>query len=196
LKNLAASLLCALLPYAAVADAQDVAPYPIYMRVDSGWVGFFAKGGEYARYQMSGANVQFQDATHMLLGRVGLMVTFADRKNLVGPDLLVAHAHWEEDYWHGHAAKVDTLTRTELASGRSDVRVTELTVWNTSGGKLGIDLVGLEATDGVFAFAFSPASDSTSATVRRFVQGLSLVRKPLTREEAARIADSLKKRPP
>lgn len=172
-------------------------PAPAYVRVDSGWIGLFGRDSAYARYQVIGPNVQLQDAGRILLKPgLGLMVTFADRREFPGPDLLVAHAKWETDYWRGRATRVDTATRTDLAAGRNDVRVTELTLYNAAGAKLGIDLVGLRAPSGVFAFAFSPAGPAADSAVTRFLSTLSLVARPLGPQELARLSDSLKSRRP
>lgn len=124
---------------------------------------------------------------------LGLMITFVEKKELAGPDLLSAHAHWEAGYWREHAARVDTATRLDLADRRDDVRVTQLTMRNAAGEKLIICLVGLRAADGVFAFGFSPASSSADSVIRSFVRSVDVVRRPLTPTELARISQSLKK---
>lgn len=195
LRQLAASgtiALAMLLSVPGHACAQD-RPAPVYVRVDSGWLGLFGHGGEYARFPVVGRQVQLQDAAHILVTpSLGLMVTFVDSADVAGPDPLAAHARWEADYWREHAARVDTTHRLELEAGRRDVRVTQLTIWNARGEKLAIYLVGLRAADGVYAFAFSPATPAAGATVARFVKSLRIVHHPLTAAEVAQISRAAK----
>jgi hypothetical protein len=185
------------LPIALGAQQPTGAGAPTYIRIDSGWIGLFGQEGAYARYLLAGPDVQLQDAGHILLRQgLGLSVSFVAGKELAGPDPLTAHASWEAAYWRGRAARVDTATRADLAAGRSDVRVTQLTMHNAAGATLGIDLVGLRAPSGVYAFGFSPAGPAADSAVTRFVASLRLVPRPLGPEELAHLSDSLRSRSP
>lgn len=185
-------LIAALLhPLAAIrAQTPDG---PVYVRIDSGWLGLFGRGNEYARFSLIGRDVQLQDATHILVRKsLGLMISFVENKDLAGPDPLTAHVRWEADYWRQHSARLDTATRSDLADRRADLRVSELTSWNRAGEKLGMYLIGLRASEGVFVFAFSPASAATNAEVIRFVRSLQLVDRSLTAAEVARISRAVR----
>ena len=192
---LPALLWIALLAPLTQLHAQDSTDQPIYIRSDSGWVGLFGHGAEYARFTIPGTDAQFQDATHILVSPgVGLMLNFVATSELAGADRLGAHARWEADYWREHAANVDTVTRSELSRGRTDVRVTQLTLQNAAGQRLGIYIIGELTADGVFAYAFSPADEAGDEMVRQFVRSIALVHRPLTPAEAKRVSASMKRR--
>ena len=54
-------------------------------------------------------------------------------------------------------------------------------------------LVAQRTADGVFAYAFSPAKAAGDRMIRQFVRSLSIVSRPLTEAEVARLSSSLKK---
>jgi hypothetical protein len=165
----------------------------MYVRTDSGWLGLFPHGTEYARFPLNGPAVQLQNANSVLVTpNLGLSIEFADKKDLDGPDLLSAHARWEANYWREHADSLATELRADLAGSRQDVRVTQFTVLS-GGGTLVIYLVGLRSADRVFAFGFSPAGAGADSVVTQFVRQLELVHRPLDPAEVKRIIQSLKK---
>lgn len=190
---LAALQFVALLRPAGVLRSQEPGSEPTYVRVSSGWLGLLGHGNEYARFPIIGHDVQLQDGYHVMIQPgLGLMITFAEKTDLTGSDLLSAHVRSEATYWRDHAAKVDTVRRRDLESGRNDVRVTELRLSSPSGDKMIIDMIGLRATDGVFAFGFSPAGTAaTDSVVMRFVHTLEVVGRPLTAAEVARLSHSV-----
>lgn len=188
------AIVMAVLLHASPLLSQESSSVPSYVRVDSGWLGLFGHGNEYARFLVMGPNVQIQDANHLMVRpNLGLMNSFVGKQELNGSDLLLAHARWEADYWRDHAARVDTSTRLDLARGRADVRVTRFTLWNPAGDKMIVALVGLRTSDGVYAFAFSPAGPAVDKIVSRFVQSLEIVHRPLTPQEIAFVSQSVKR---
>jgi hypothetical protein len=192
---LPALLYIALLAPLAQLHAQESTDQPLYVRGDSGWVGLFGHGADYARFMSPGTDAQFQDATHMIVSPgVGLMISFVATSELAGADRLRAHAQWEADYWREHAASVDTVTRRDLSGARTDVRVTQLTVHNAAGQRLAMYIIGERTADGVFAYAFSPADEAGDEMVRRFVESVTLVHRPLTAAELERVSASIRRR--
>src|SRR2546430_4233718 len=81
---LSASILLLLSPaFAATA----LPPDPIYIRVDNGWKGFYAKNDQFVEYLLSGSEVKLQDPYHILLApRVGLFVDYVSKNEFAGGD--------------------------------------------------------------------------------------------------------------
>ena len=67
---------------------------PIYVKTSNGWNAAYAHGNEYAEFRVIGNGAKLQDAYYILLQkRVGMMVSFVDKKELQNDtDLLSAHA--------------------------------------------------------------------------------------------------------
>jgi hypothetical protein len=167
---------------------------PVFVRADSGWIGLFGHGSEYARFLVPGRGAQLQDAGRILIRPgLGLSVTFVANAELSGVDVLRAHAQWEADYWRAQGAKVEAVTRDDITGIRSGVRVTVLTLRNRAGATMAMYLVAQRTADGVFAYAFSPAKAAGDKMIRQFVRSLTIVSRPLTQAEVARLSSSLKK---
>jgi hypothetical protein len=167
---------------------------PVFVRADSGWIGLFGHGSEYARFLVPGRGAQLQDAGRILIRPgLGLSVTFVANAELPGVDVLRAHAQWEADYWRAQGAKVDAVTRAGLTGIRSGVRVTVLTLRNRAGATMAMYLVAQRTADGVFAYAFSPANAAGDRMIRQFVRSLAIVARPLTPAEVTRLSSSLKR---
>ncbi len=177
--------------------APPLPPDPAYVQLDDGYRGFWAQPGEYVEYTLPGG-VQLQDAYHILLApETGLMLTFADRKDLAAgkgrpvedKSMLQAHRDWELAYWREHAPKVESKPRDDLAGGRHDLMVTEIAVQGPDQSSLKALLIGVAAKNGVFAFSISPATPELDAMVRRFIASIKVVHKRLDLPaEAKRIA--------
>jgi hypothetical protein len=151
-----------------------------YIRSDGAWEGYWPHGNdEYVEYTVSG-KAELNDGFHILLKPgLGLMLTFADRRNFVpGPNLLEAHKQWELAYWRQKADHVEARDRSDLAGGRSDIKITELNL-TQAGEPMRAYLIGAAAPDGVFAFAVSPVSAKDDALVRRIVDSIRVVNHPL-----------------
>jgi hypothetical protein len=138
------------------------------------------------------AQAQLNDGFHILLKPgLGLMLTFADRTKFgPGANLLDAHRQWELAWWRKKADRVEARDRSDLAGGRSDVRITELDLVQ-EGRPMKAYLVGAAAPDGVFVFAISPVSAGDDALVRKIVDSIRVVNHPLDiAAEAERIKGS------
>lgn len=182
------------------AAQRDARSNIVYVRGDSGWEGYWPRGGEYVQYALGG-NAELNDGFHVLLRPgLGLMLTFAERKKfaaapgLPAPDLLEAHKQWELAYWRAQAGEVEARDRGDLAGTRHDVKVTELRL--TQNGKpLRAYLIGAAAPDGVFVFAISPVAADDDALVKRIVASIRVVPHPLDPAEVARIKGKAAARP-
>lgn len=151
-----------------------------YIRSDGAWEGYWPRGdAEYVEYTVSG-KAQLNDGFHIVLKPgLGLMLTFADRRKFAsGPDLLEAHKQWELAYWRRKAGQVEARDRSDLAGGRSDIKITELSL-TQEGEMMRACLIGAAAPDGVFAFAVSPVSTGDDALVRRIADSIRVVKHPL-----------------
>lgn len=162
---------------------------PIYIRSTSGWNGYFAHGDEYAEYSMNGPDVKLQDPYHIQLKQqLGMMVTFADKSQFGNGDLLTAHAEWELAYWRQNAAGVESRTRTDLNSGRNDLRITEFKLQNRAGQHMTIYMIALASEDGVFVLSISPADPSVDSFVGEIAGSFQLVHHSLDQDELKKLS--------
>lgn len=160
--------------------AEPLPPDPVYMRIDNGWRGFYARNDEFLEYSVEGKEVELQDAYHVLIKPgLGLMVTFAKKENFgADKDVLKAHRQWEVEYWRKNSNKVDVADRSDLRSARRDVMVTELGVHGKNADQfLSIYLITLASKDGVYVFAISPASRDNDELVKSFIRSIKLINK-------------------
>lgn len=167
-----------------------------YIRGAENWEGYWPRGDEYVEYTLSG-KAQLNDGFHVQLRPgLGLMITFAERGQFApAPDLLEAHKQWELAYWRKQAGKVEARDRSDLAGGRSDVKITEIALVQ-NGKPLKAYLIGAAAPDGVFVFAISPVTSKDDALVRRIVDSIRVVRHPLDiAAEAERAKAAMKHAP-
>jgi len=165
-------------------------PDPVYVAVDGGYVGIWARPAEYVEYALKG-EIKLQDAYHVLLAPgTGMMMTFADKRELgPGKDLLASHRKWELAYWRAHAARVESRDRSDLAGARHGLMVTEITAFSQDGSSLTAYMIAVAAKDGVFVFSISPAAPELDAAVREFVASIKVEHRRLDlRAEAMRIA--------
>ncbi len=186
-----------LVPAAALAGApveapagDSLPPEPVYVKLDNAWVGIYARGDQYVEYPLVGKDVRPQDASHILLKpNLALMVTFADKAKFGEEgDLLEAHRQWEIEYWRKEAGAVEARNRDDLAGGRQDLKVTEITVPREKGTQLKAYLIGLAMNDGVFVFAISPADAKIDPMVKKLIASIRLVNERLDlKAEAKRI---------
>jgi hypothetical protein len=167
---------------------------PIYLKTSNGWNGAYAHGNEYAEFRVIGNGAKLQDAYHILLQkRVGMMVSFVDKKELQNDsDLLSAHAQWEIKYWHQHASRVESNIREDLIGTRNDVKITEIRVYNDKGAQMSSYLIGLAAKDGVFVLSVSPAKKDIDPLVKELVSSFKLVPRNLDAEETKRLSSEAK----
>ena len=195
MKRLAQLLLLGGLMPLLVKGVQAEPPKdPIYVKTSNGWNAAYAHGNEYAEFRVIGNGAKLQDAYHILLQKgVGMMVSFVDKKELQNDsDLLSAHAQWEIDYWHQHAARVESSIRKDLMGARKDVKVTEIRVYNDKGAQMSSYLIGLPAKDGVFVLSVSPAKKDVDPLVKELVSSFKLVPRNLDAEETKRLSSEAK----
>jgi hypothetical protein len=195
MKRLARLLLLGTLILLPVKGVQAETPKdPIYVKTSNGWNAAYAHGNEYAEFRVIGNGAKLQDAYHVLLQKgVGTMVSFVDKKELQNDgDLLSAHAHWEINYWHQHASRVESNAREDLTGIRKDVKVTEVKVYNDKGAQMSSYLIGLAARDGVFVLSVSPAKKDVDPLVKELVNSFKLVPRYLDAEEAKRLSSEAK----
>jgi hypothetical protein len=174
---------------------------PIYIRLENGWKGLYPLEDDYAEFSLKGSQIQLQDAHHIFLKpaegqkpSVGMMITFADKKQFsAGNDLLSDHAQWELAYWRQHASKVESSNRDDLGGMRSDLRVTEIRLYNNQGARLNVYLVALATSQGVLVMSISPADGSIDPLVREIVSSLKLVHQRLNPDEVKRLAAEVRK---
>ncbi len=191
-RNLPALLLAACLLAAGFLPAGARAAEPgsegaAYIRLDDAWKGFWPHGAEYVEYSV-GADAQPQDAMHVMLRPgMGMMLTYADKKNFTsGKNLLEAHREWELAYWRKNAGKVESKNREDLAGGKPDVLVTEIALPQQDGPDMVLYLVGAAARNGVFVFALSPVTADDDAMVRQLVASIKVQHKRLDLKAEAR----------
>jgi|SRR5215813_14238533 len=179
-------LLCATLSFAG----GPVPNVPIYIRIDNGWKGLYAVGDDYAEYSFRGSEVKLQDPYHILLKpSVGMMVTFADKQQFASSnDLLSDHLQWELAYWGKNASRVESAPRDDLSGMRSDLKVTELRLYNSQGARLNVYLIALACPQGVLAFAVSPADGSIDPQIREIAASFKLVHRRLDADEVKRLS--------
>src|SRR5437016_376606 len=192
---LSASILLLLSPaFAATA----LPPDPIYIRVDNGWKGFYAKNDQFVEYLLSGSEVKLQDPYHILLApRVGLFVDYVSKNEFAGGDsnLLESHSKWVVDYWRKKADSVERKSRDDLSEKRKDLKVTELTIKGKDNPPIKMHVIGLASGDGLFVFSISSPETNIDSMVREFVATIKLVHERLdVQEEVARIKQGLGKK--
>ena len=155
-------------------------PDPIYMRIDNGWKGFYARNNEFVEYSIIGPDVKLQDPYHIWIQpELGLMVTFADKKEFgSSKDILESHKQWEIEYWRKQVKKVEAIVRNDLCRTRRDILVTELRIYDGNTDQfIGVYIIAIASKEGVFVFAISPANNSIDELVKAFIGGVKLVNK-------------------
>lgn len=129
---------------------------------------------------MIGKEVKPQDPYHIQVQAkpfVGIFVTFADKKQFgSGNNILEAHRQWEIEYWRKEAKKVETKNRSDLANPKSNIMVTEFSIWGHKPDQFMTSyMVAIPANDGVYAFSISPAKTATDEFVKSFIGTIKLV---------------------
>jgi len=150
------------------------------MILENGYRGFFARNNEFLEYSVIGKEVKPQDAYHIQAQAkpfLGIMVAFADKKQFnSGTNMLEAHRHWEMEYWQKQAKKVEAKDRSDLASAKSGVMVTEFSVWGHKPDQfLTMYMVAIPSNDGVYVFSISPTKNTTDDFVKSFIGTIKLV---------------------
>jgi hypothetical protein len=189
------TLLTALLAGACLIStaAQAAKPAPsgaAYIRLDAGWQGYFPHQAEYVQYTLDG-DAQPQDAFHVMLKPgMGMMITFADKKQFsAGKNLLEAHREWELGYWRKQVNKLESKNRDDLAGGQSGLMVTEIDMQQPNGPGMRVYMIGAESNDGVFVFSLSPVEAADDAMVKKLISSIKVEHKPLDlKAEAKKIA--------
>ena len=163
---------------------------PIYIRTDNGWKGVYGIEDQYAEYSFTGSEVKLQDPYHILLKpSVGMMVAYADKSQFAfSGDLLNDHLQWEVAYWSKRASRVESVPRTDLSGMRSDLRVTELRLYNNQGAKLSVYLIALAFPQGVLSLAISPADGSIDPQIREIADSFKVVHRRLDPDEVKQLA--------
>lgn len=194
-------LIVSLMFPSAAGLAQGPIPKdPIYVRIGNGWMGLYGHDDEYAQYSLRGSDIKLQDAYHALFNPgLGAMVAFADKKEFGDqPDLLTAHLQWELAYWRKHAAKVESAARDDLGGARTDLRVTEIKVYNDKGSQINVYCLALASKQGVFVLSISGPSESAGASIdsllKETADSFRLVRRPLDAEEVKRVSMEIRSR--
>jgi len=182
--------------------AQDEIPKdPLFIRIQDGWLGLFPHEDEYARYALKGSDVKLEDPYHAHLNQhLGVMVTFANKTEFGDkPDLLTAHRQWELAYWREQAAKVESNARDDLSGGRTDLKITEIRLYNNQGSQLRMYCVALASKEGVFVLSVSGPNESIPGSIDSLVKEMAdsyrLVRRPLDAAELKRVVSELKAKP-
>jgi len=192
---LSASILLLLSPAFA---ATPLPPDPVYIRVDNGWKGFYAKNDQFVQYLLSGSEVKLQDPYHILLApRVGLLVDYVSKNEFAGGEsnLLESHSKWVVDYWRKKADSVERKSRDDLGEKRKDLKVTELTIKGKDNPPIKMHVIGLASGDGVFVFSISSPETNIDSMVREFVATIKLVHEKLdVKKETLRIKQGGDKR--
>jgi hypothetical protein len=167
---------------------------PVYIRIDNGWKGLYGHNDEYAEFSLVGKEIEIQDPYHILLKqRLGVMVTFAEKKKFGGDkDLLADHARWELNYWRSNASRVESATRSDLSGTRKDLKITEMRLFNNEGDRMTVCLIGLVSKEGVFVLSISPSDKSTDPVVKEIARSFKLVPRMLDAEEVKNAAKAAK----
>jgi hypothetical protein len=153
-------------------------------------MGVYAHGNEYAEFLFTGSDIRLQDPYHIFLKqRLGMMVTFADKSQFApGAGMLALHGEWELNYWRQHAAKAESTVRNDLSGGRSDLRVTEITLTNAAGTQTKVYTVALAAKDGVFVLSIAPVESSIDPLVVNIASSFKMVHRPLDPDEVKQLS--------
>ena len=173
------SIVCILVSYPTFAS-QPIPSDPIYMVLENGYRGFFARNNEFLEFSVIGKEVKPQDAYHVQVQAtpfLGIMVAFADKKQFSsGSNMLEAHRQWETEYWRKQAKKVETKDRSDLASNKSGIMVSEFSVWGHKPDQiLTMYMVAIPSSDGVYVFSISPTKNTTDDFVKSFIATIKLV---------------------
>lgn len=172
-------------------DSVPLPPDPVYIRIDNGWKGFYARNDEFLEYSILGSQVVLQDAYHILLNpNLGLMITFADKSNLeTGKSILEAQRQSEIEYWRKKARKVNVVDRSDLGGTRDDIMVTRFDVFGEKADQfLNSYMISVASDDGVYILAISPASDSIDELVKSFISSIKLNKRRFNvKEESEKI---------
>lgn len=161
-----------------------------YIRLENGWEGYWPHGGEFVEYT-AGGDAQLSDAYHVMLRPgLGMMLTFADKKNLgAGKNLLEAHREWELAYWRKQVGALDSKNRDDLAGARKDLMVTEINLPQEGGTPLKVYMIGVAAAQGVFVFSISPITAEDDDMIRKLIDSIKVVHHKLDlKAEAKKIS--------
>jgi hypothetical protein len=154
---------------------------PIYLRTDTCWKGFFPHKDQYVEYLLSGSS-KLQDPYHVLVKpELGLMITYADQTNFESNiPLLEAHRKWEIDYWKKQPISVRVEDCKELYKDFSNILVTELEITSNNLKKTMKNcFIGVSGKEGVYVFSFSSPSNIDHELIKRFLNSIKVVDKPL-----------------
>lgn len=163
----------------------------VAIKTAEGWKMFVPTGEEYAEIFLKGSQVDVSDPDNILLTRdTRLSVTFADKKQFTSKDpLLVSHAKWEIAYQKTIVRKVESTDRSDLAQGRRDLKVTQITVQSKEGIRGCSYLIGLASKDGVVVFSVSPAGPKIDGLTKEIVSSIRLVKQPFDVDVITRESD-------
>src|SRR5947209_6539295 len=92
---------CIFLLSSPLLAATPLPPDPIYIRVDNGWKGFYAKNDQFVEYLLPGSDLP-QDPYHIMLApRVGMLVGYAPKNEFAGSEsnLFESYSKQVVDYW-------------------------------------------------------------------------------------------------
>ncbi|HEY5993594.1 MAG TPA: hypothetical protein VIU46_03240 [Gallionellaceae bacterium] len=187
---LAAACLISAGARAAPPAVQPAATGAAYIRLDDSWRGFWPHGAEFVAYTVS-LDAQPQDAFHVMLKPgLGMMLTFADKKNFgAAKNMLEAHREWELNYWRKNAGTLNSKNREDLAGGRSDLLVTEIVLPQADGPGLTAYMIGVAGSNGVFVFSISPVGAEDNDMVKKLIASIRVEHKKLDlKAEAKKVA--------
>lgn len=166
--------------------AELISRDPIYIRTSDGFKCLNPHNNEYAQFTFKGDRVQpVIDAYHVMLNQhVGMQITFADKKDFgSNKDILESHVKWELSYWRKNSSKVESKDRRDLSGTRTDLKVTEIKLYDKKGNHLAIYMIGLATKDGVYVLAISPADRGIDSMVKEIVDSFILVHRRLDADE-------------
>jgi hypothetical protein len=165
-------------------------PNPIYIRTGNGWLGLIALGDQYLEFEIKSTEIDFHDATHILLPQnVGLAIGFTEKNEFFkGGDLLSDHAKWVLNYWRAHADKAESKNRGDLKGSRTDVRVTEMKLTKNKNEHMTAYITAFATKSGVVVFLFSPIHSDFDPKVKEIINSMKLVNKTLDADEIKRLS--------
>ena len=166
-------------------------PDPIYIRIDNGWKGFFARNEEFLEYSIIGSQVKLQIPYHVLFNPdLGLMITFAEIENPgPGKSILEEQRNSELEYWRKRAKKVEIIDRRDLRGTREDLMVTKFDIYGQNANQfMDIYMISVASKDGAYVLAISPASNANEDLIKTFIDSIKLIKKRFDpKEESAKI---------
>ena len=169
-----------------VIAATPTPPDPVYIRLENGWKGFYAKNNEYVEFQLLGNEIKLQDPYHSLLTpKVELSVGYAPKDVFGGTErnMLEPHSSWVADYYRKNAEKVELKNRDDLTGNNKGIKVTELRIEKKEKPLLKMFLIGIASNEGVFVFSLFSSETNLEPLVKEFISTARLVNKRLNVEE-------------